>query len=167
LLALVVEAYSKVRQDIKKIEVEKELITDLVLTTKHVLLSYAQLWPRKSYVIHVLKCTISSRNVSAEHLRLAGVPMQQARRMVAAYALQPELQRKDVLPTLYQVAELGSKGSRGSKESTASTSGPHMADRRSELVKPAVAPSNWTGKGSGSEGQSWEPRNQRALDAQD
>eukprot|EP00293_Proteomonas_sulcata_P007529 CAMPEP_0184289516 /NCGR_PEP_ID=MMETSP1049-20130417/1955_1 /TAXON_ID=77928 /ORGANISM="Proteomonas sulcata, Strain CCMP704" /LENGTH=448 /DNA_ID=CAMNT_0026596365 /DNA_START=24 /DNA_END=1370 /DNA_ORIENTATION=- len=111
LLGLVLEAYDKVRQGIEGIEVENEVVYDLAITLRGFGVSLAQGWPRKSKLIHILRCKISSRNVSAEHLRLAGIPVCTARRIIEAYQTQAALRPKDELRSIYDVL-LQTRGSK-------------------------------------------------------
>jgi len=85
LLAIVVEAYTKVRQDIESIEVENEIVTDISLTFKHRFQRTWYRWTSTQQMLSVLQRNVATRSVNAEHLRLSGISVPEARQFLNVY----------------------------------------------------------------------------------
>jgi len=104
LLAIVVEAHTKVREDIANIEVENEIFTDLAWAVYREFQKFRYGWPHRMQLQAILETRMVHRNVNAEHLRLAGVPIKHARQIIEAYMQHTALRSRDVPQSVYDEA---------------------------------------------------------------
>mmetsp|Transcript_31691 Transcript_31691/g.49602 ORF Transcript_31691/g.49602 Transcript_31691/m.49602 type:complete len:384 (-) Transcript_31691:592-1743(-) len=94
LLAIVVEAYDRTRKDIIDNEVESEFFHDFFVSLYHFLRRVIRRWPSNHDLMPILQQRISSKSISAEHLRLAGVNPIAAKDIISSYAVHSSLLSK-------------------------------------------------------------------------
>ena len=67
-LAIVVEAYMKVRKDIEELEVESSIVWDLMTVCMRGIVGLYRRWPTRRNIANRIRNTLALKNISAGHL---------------------------------------------------------------------------------------------------
>eukprot|EP00293_Proteomonas_sulcata_P012517 CAMPEP_0184304488 /NCGR_PEP_ID=MMETSP1049-20130417/13989_1 /TAXON_ID=77928 /ORGANISM="Proteomonas sulcata, Strain CCMP704" /LENGTH=503 /DNA_ID=CAMNT_0026616303 /DNA_START=36 /DNA_END=1547 /DNA_ORIENTATION=+ len=86
LLAIVVEAYMKVREQIEESETENEITYDLILTMYFTTVGVFKGWPNRRVIGFLLKHRLARRAVSWTELHVLGVPEKSAKAFIESYS---------------------------------------------------------------------------------
>mmetsp|Transcript_924 Transcript_924/g.2032 ORF Transcript_924/g.2032 Transcript_924/m.2032 type:complete len:1682 (-) Transcript_924:65-5110(-) len=107
LLAIVVESYLKVREQIEANEAENTIVEDVAITFHHWIKSRYVGWPSLRKLQRIVEKKISSNAVSVHNLVVMGVPQKQASNIIYTYNRLDCLQHREPKDQLFKVSKPG------------------------------------------------------------